>query len=124
MAIRHFALTVLLVAAVFASEGCNSTMLKGERWYIDTPGMGVAYLPRTPAQVQAATVQALGQDLGFRLLSEAPNLVTAVTDFDQNVRVEIAPFGDGETRMVITMGVETPEMVIRQVMSHIETRLK
>ncbi len=115
---------LVLLAAVAA---CSSTRLPGERYYINGPGVGTAYLPRTVAAVHAAAVAALQQDLGYKIENETlegdHGMVEAVTATGRYVTVETWPSGEGETRMSIGMGLDTPDAVVREVMSKIEARL-
>lgn len=115
-------LALLCAIVLGQAGGCKSTMLPGEKYYIDSPGVGVAYLPRTEEQVHQAALLALRDDLGSTILSEDP--LEARTDTGVNVRIELSPSADGETKMQISMDLDTPEMVIRGVMSKIEARLK
>lgn len=117
-------IAILLLAALAA---CSSTRLPGERFYLNGPGTGVAYLPRTVAAVHAAAVEALRQDLGYTIESESlegdHGSVEAVTATGRYVTVETWPSAEGETRMTIGMGLGTPDVVVREVMSKIEARL-
>lgn len=118
------AITLALLATLAA---CSSTRLPGERYYLTGPGVGTAYLPRTVAAVHAAAVAALQQDLGYTIKSQTlegdHGEVEAVTATGVYVTVETWPAAEGETRMVIGMGLDTPDVVVREVMSKIEARL-
>ena len=120
---RHAGIVAIWLLVVLAlGAGCHSTLLPGERYYLDSPGIGVAYLPRSRAQVHQAALAALRQDLGFTIVSEEP--IEARTDTDRSVRIELFPAAGGDTKMQIEMAPDTPEMVIRQIMSKIEARLQ
>lgn len=113
---------ITLLVALATGGGCKSSMLPGEKYYIDSPGVGIAYLPRTPEQVSRAALAALQQDLGFTIVSEQP--LVARTATDRNVRIEVYADGDSGTKMQIDMAPDTPEEAIREIMSKIEARLQ
>lgn len=113
---------VALALVTAAAVSCHSTMLPGERYYINRPGIGVAYLPRNPAEVRVAALEALREDLGYTIESEDP--LVARTDRDRTIRITLSDAARSETKMQISMLADTPAIVIREMMSKIEARLQ
>lgn len=118
------ALAAATMAMVASLVSCKSTQLAGEKFYIDSPGTGVAYLPRSMPAVHNAALAALRDDLGYTIDSDAPARITATTATARNVEIELSETGAGDTKMQINMSLDTPEMVVRDVMSKIEARLQ
>ncbi|MHC4615213.1 MAG: DUF3568 family protein [Planctomycetota bacterium] len=119
------ALSVVSLAILW---GCGGGQTRQGTLYSIQPNRSLeTYMPSDLETVHAAALEAVKTDFGFELgesaVDAAEGLVEARTALDHPVRIKMYKYGEQITRVEVYVGPRGSEVVARELLSAIETRL-
>ena len=121
------AVIALSVVSLAILAGCEGQTRQGTLYSIQPNRSLETFLPGDLATVHAAALEAVQTDFGFELgesaVDAAEGIVEARTALDHQVRVKLYKYGERITKVDVYVGPRGSEVVARELLSAIETRL-
>ena len=122
-----FAAIALSFVSLSVLWGCEGQTRQGTLYSIQANRQLETFLPGDLATVHAAALEAVKTDFGFELgesaVDAAEGYVEARTALDHQVRIKLYKYGERITRIEVYVGPRGSEIVARELLSAIETRL-
>jgi hypothetical protein len=121
------AVIALSVVSLAILWGCEGQTRQGTLYSVQPNRSLETYMPGDLATVHAAALEAVKTDFGFELgesaVDAAEGYVEARTALDHQVRVKMYKYGERITKIDVYVGPRGSEVMARELLSAIETRL-